>query len=299
MNFRIDRQDENGLITVRAGEVADARQCLLKHNLGWLRGWTGPPSEAIRLGNAWHLMMQRHFETIKDAQDAGVSPVESEVIAAAMSAHAEADDDLMDRLHWMYEGFIETYELDPQWKILSVEETMTAPILDKNDEPSEFLYTWTSDLFVWDEDFQTYRSIDWKSTGRQLRKMDIDFWDSFGLYTVGWHALGYDVMDTICAQVQTKKLKRHQTLDERYQRIPAYYNETQLRNIRLDALRTMRHMFSDENLEEPYSAPDPQTCDWKCSFSEVHMAMRKMKDPWPKIDHMMRGRGFEQDFVKR
>jgi hypothetical protein len=123
--------------------------------------------------------------------------------------------------------------------------------------------------------------------------MDIDLSDQFGLYTVAWRRLGRSIRGQLVNQAKTKPLKRAMTMEERFVRTPSIRTAIELRNVELDAVRTIRAMLSPANVEAPYSAPDPRSCGWKCDFKEPHLKLRRMK---PETDRakVLRAFGLEQ-----
>jgi hypothetical protein len=92
------------------------------------------------------------------------------------------------------------------------------------------------------------------------------------------------------------------TLEERYAQISAYKSQIELDNIWDDAKKTIREILRcRESGEDPYSAPDPRICTWKCDYVETHLILRKTpKHKWEqRLGPLMRTRGFEQKEAPR
>jgi PD-(D/E)XK nuclease superfamily len=295
-------------IVIRHSEIADFRQCPLKHRLSWVEGWHDPVREAggaRDLGQIWHEVLAIRYRELQktyphsrgeeDEFESRVSDAVSHVIERAHSEHRET-------LWWMYDGYVEEYGIDPELEVLSVEETLQVPFHDEDDQPlvievdgvrRPILYSWTTDIFARIRTMRGLFVIDTKSTAQPLGQMDIDLSDQFGLYTVAWRRLGENVRGQMVNQVKTKKLQRPMTLSERYDRKYSIRTPAELRNIELDAVDTIYAMLGERNRRRPYSSPDPRTCGWKCDFKEPHLRLRRNADP-RKVKGILRSFGLEQ-----
>lgn len=292
--------DDPTPIVIRHSEIADFRQCPLKHRLGWVEGWHDPRREsggARDLGTVWHLVMKVRYELIADGE------TDEEVIGESCAIFIEkAHTDLRETLYWMYDGYVERYGLDAELEILSVEETLKVPFHDEDDRPlvievdgvrRPILYSWTTDVLARIRAMRGIFVVDHKSTGQALGQMDIDLSDQFGLYTVAWRRRGEQIRGQLVNQVKTKALKRPMTLDERFDRKYSIRTPAELRAIELDAVDTIFAMLSPRNRRRPYSNPDPRTCGWKCDFKEPHLRLRRNIDP-KKVRGILRSFGLEQ-----
>lgn len=295
-------------IVVRGSEIADFRDCPLKHKLGWLDGWHSPAREAggaRELGTVWHNVLKIRYRYLQMCQEIGDEPVESEIEVQVRQAMHEAHSELRETLFWMYDGYREMYGWDRGWKILSVEQTLQVPFHDKDDKPLRIidprtgksrpvLYSWTTDILAFVPMYRALMVIDTKSTSQPLGQVDIDLSDQFGLYTVAWLRLGKKIRGQLVNQAKTKALKRPMTLDERFVRTPSIRTPIELRNLELDAVRTVKAMYSEANLlDGPYSSPDPRSCGWKCDFKEPHLKLRRTRPGIP-VANVMKAFGLEQ-----
>lgn len=282
-------------IVVRHSELKDGRQCPLKHRLRWIDGWQQPEESAVqKLGTAWHAVLEQHYGLIRFQQQklgyqqwarAARAGLQLQEVADAgwQEVHDQCHvskglaDEQHETLNWMYEGYLEFFGLDPDWKVLMVETDLTTPFIEPSGKPSRrFSYQFHADLVVRDWSMGgKVVVVDHKSTAQPLGQHDIDLDDQFGLYTWALGRLGYPVLAPICSQAKTKKLQRAMTLGERFTRINSYRTEVEQNNIAADALRTAKRLYSKANLTEPDSAPNPRTCGWSCEFKEVHLQIRR------------------------
>jgi len=298
-------QPEADPIVIRHSEISDFRDCPLKHQLAWVKGWWSPEREANgkrELGTIWHAVMQIRYQHIRDCAAQGSPVHEDELADLVADTIEETNPEQTETLWWMYDGYVEKYGLDSELEVLSVEERLVVPFHDEDDRPlvievdgvrRPILYSWTTDVLARIRSMRGIFVVDHKSTAQPMGQMDIDLSDQFGLYTVAWKRLGENVRGQLVNQVKTKQLKRPMTLDERFDRKYSIRTPAELRAIELDAVDTIYAMLSPRNRKRPYSAPDPRSCGWKCDFKEPHLRMRRNTDP-RKVDGILRSFGLEQ-----
>lgn len=290
----------SSIVVVRASEIADFRQCPLKRHLNWNELWAKPEESApSTLGTAWHHVMAAHYLGIQKLQrqeeNLRLSEAAKQTVLDQVDALIETfADEIRDTLDWMYEGHLEKYGFNDGWEILHAEETLTTPMRERSGRASRFHYRWTSDLVIrdWTTVSKSIYVIDHKSTAQSLRQDEIDLMDSIGMYVWAWRQKKLDVLAPVIMQAHTKKLKRAMVLSERYAWLPSYRTDVELANIAREALQISKAMNTKAMMAEPYSAPDPRTCSWKCDFREAHLALRKMANPDQHVDSLLRSRGF-------
>jgi hypothetical protein len=294
-------------IVVRHSELADFRHCPLKHRWGWTQGWYSPSRESggrRELGTVWHDVLKVRYRYLQQCQNDGVTPDEAVILQEVGQVIATAHTELRETLYWMYDGYREHFGWDPDWRVISVEQKLVVPFHDENDQPMTVfdhrtglirpvLYSWMTDILVASRTYRGILVVDTKSTSQAMSQMDVDLSDQFGLYTVAWRRRGLKVVGQLVNMAQTKKLKRPQTIEERFVRRPSIRTPNELRNIELDAVRTIRAMYSEANHQGSYSAPDPRTCSWKCDFKEVHLRLRREADPEGRTELIMKRFGME------
>lgn len=288
-------------IDIRGSEIATFRQCPLLHKLTWVDLWAKPEnSYASDLGTAWHLVMGVHYEFIRQEQfhteKLRLSRISQQRILDAVDAIIEhrVVDELRETVDWMYDGHIEHYGFDDHWEVLAVEKHQVVLWPGQEGMRTQFRYSWTSDLVVRDHSMARSPAlvVDQKSTGQLLRKEDIDLSDQLAMYTWAERLAGTPVLAPLHRQAHTKKLKRAQTLNERFAEINSYRTDIELDNI-ADEIYGIAVTISDPG-RYLYSSPDVRQCSWKCDFREPHLAMRKLRDPQKVLPSMLRARGYVQ-----
>lgn len=288
-------------IVVRGSEIATWRFCGLLHQIQWKELWAAPEeSYASDLGTAWHLVAGVHYLAIQAEQrKSGKLKLElaaKQNVLDAVDAVIEhrISEEMRETIDWMYDGHIEHYGFDEPWEVLHVEEHKIVPWPDEWQPPGlRFLYSWTSDLVVraHDERHKPAYVIDNKSTANPLKQDDIDLSDQLGMYTWAERVAGLKVLAPVIRQAKTKKLKRAMTMSERFAHNPSYRTDLELHNVAREAFDVAWRITTEQRT---YSAPDPRTCSWKCQFKDVHLYMRRSKDPWVVPARVMRARGYVQ-----
>jgi hypothetical protein len=287
------------IIDVRHSEVATFRQCPLLHQWVWKELWAKPEeSVASNTGTAWHLIAGTHYQAIQEFQHAtgklALSRVAMQDVLDRVDATIETRiaEELQETIDWMYDGLIERYGFDESHEILSVEQFKQV-LWPNQDGDRIFRYSWTSDRVI--RDYATKNKqifvVDEKSTANPLRQVDVDLMDQIGMYVWAERMDGVAALAPMIRQVQTKKLKRAQTLEERYAELYSMRTDIELENIANEILGIAHHMHSGL---PPYSSPDPRICSWKCDFREIHLAVRKTKNPARALPAMLRSRGYIQ-----
>lgn len=291
-----------GTVVVRGSEIATFRFCPLLHKIQWRELWAKPEDEELtpsQIGTAWHLIAGTHYLAIQREQRAAgklrlTKAAQQRVldsVDAVIGSRIE-DPDLLDTIDWMYDGHVEHYGFDDAWEVLHVEEHKLVPWpVDWNPPGLQFVYSWTSDLVIRDHSIKNKPAfvVDNKSTANPLKKDDIDLSDQLGMYTWAERESGLKVLAPMIRQVKTKKLQRAMTLSERYADNYSYRTDIELNNIAQEMLEIA---FRIHQTKRPYSSPDPRTCSWKCDFRDVHLYMRRSKNPQQIPDRVMRARGY-------
>lgn len=286
-------------ITVSYSELDTGRQCPLKHTLAYKQRWSKPPQVGSPRSNgtAWHLVLQAHYESLKSTQDeiGTALPAERLLLAAqdVLPVLASFPDEQRELIEWMYAGYVEKYGVDDNWHILAVEYAPVVPLLNEAGKKTRFRLKMKIDLVVYDWFTRTIDLVDHKGNQNLQREKEIDLDDQFGLYTWGMRQLGKKVQKSIYSGARTQRNKTTpQPLDTRFKRTPMYRTDKELDNLALDAWRAAVALYRQG---APYSAPDPQTCGWKCDFRDAHLLMRKGVASPPVI---LTDLGFVQDWTR-
>lgn len=301
--------------TVSYSETDTARQCLHKHRLAYKERWvTITKSPALNRGTLWHAVLEDFYLTIQFFQQVAdgkwpdygnVQAPESVVLEHAFEAgmaHLRDDrgawrNDDAELIGWMFDGYIRHYGIDPDWKIVGVEQPYAFYLNTETGGRSRFKLKMKLDLVVRDLSMNRILVVDHKS-GKNLpydKELDID--DQFGLYIWGLKQAGKNVFGAMHSAARTHRnkdqAKNPQELEDRFKRTNLYRTDKELDAIALDAYRTMKLAYSLKPGEEPRS-PNTDTCRWRCDYLESCLAGRKGMDE----HEVMRGMGMEQNFTR-
>lgn len=286
-------------------ETDTARQCFMKHDISYRERWrqTGPESPALQRGTIWHGGLEIHYNRIMAWQQAG-KPIDAmelldEIRAEVVVYFADVapSDEELDVLTWMYDGHVDLYSIDEQWKILGVEVNREVWLPTPNGGRSRFKMKMKMDLIVKDLLLGGMWIVDHKS-GKDLPKgKDLDFSDQFGLYQFGMRQLGHQIRGTVYSAARThrnKDQKRYpQPLSERFSRTPMPRSDIELEQIAVEAYKTLTTAYGYKPGEAPRS-PNPDTCKWKCDYTEPCLLARRGMDR----TEALRGFNFIQDFTR-
>lgn len=280
---------------VSYSELDTGRQCPLKHHLSYKRRWTKPPKPggALDKGSLYHNAMEDHYGVIKQHQDQHKGRIPKSQQARVLEAAREIvvkrliDDrtgeflsDTHELIMWMYDGYVENYGVDEDWRIVAIEHQIIVPLPDANGNESRYHIKMKLDLIVREWSTGNLYVIDHKSGSNLPNKMDLEIDDQFGLYTWGMRRVGRKVMGAIHSANRTQRNKGPMPLDTRMSRTYLTRSEVELDNLALDAYYTARALYPDDpNYELRFSSPDPRQCGWKCDMKEPHLLMRKGRNP--------------------
>lgn len=304
------------IILVGQSELADFRQCPLKHKFRWIDGWHLPVTHVeanvkSTIGTQWHHVQACHYRAKQEVEAAGdvytvemarnVMTLATQEIIDLYGMDNESGDEREALLMWMASGYLERYGVDPDWEILAIEERLVVPIVDPDARRAvpEFALRFTADLVVRLRSLGRRVIIDNKTVESQgvWGTFDIDLDDQLGIYTRGLARLDPDdpPIYAMLNQVRRDKLKRPMTLTERFMRPKSTRTTRELDEIERDALSDLRRMHGAENLRRPSSAPNPKQCAWKCDFKEPHIVLRRSGGDWDEARRVIEARGMSND----
>lgn len=279
---------------VSYSELDTFRQCPLKHHLLYQRRWTKPAKEgsALDKGSLYHLVMEAHYRTIKEVQDAHRGRVPKKLVAETLAKAREAvmeylvhpitgeQSEVQELIEWMYDGYVECYGVDPDWRVVGVEHQIIQPLPNEYGVPSRYHLKMKIDLLVREWSTGNLWVVDHKSGANLPSKMDLEIDDQFGLYTWGMRAIGRKVMGSLHNANRTQRNKSFMPLDTRMGRTYLNRVDKELDNLALDAYYAARAAYPDNTeYRARYSAPDPRSCGWKCDVKEPHLLMRTGRNP--------------------
>lgn len=286
-------------IIVSFSELDTARQCLFKHKLGYKERWKpAEVGEALNRGTLWHHVLESHYRQIWELQKSGEVGykllIPGKVKREWLQDRSGGQSEMQELVEWMYDGHIEHYGYDEQWKILAVEHAPTIPLPNESGNRSRFRLKLKIDLVV--SEAGKIWIIDHKSCKDLPKDKELDIDDQFGLYTAAMRRLGKKVFGSVHSAARTHRnkdqAKHPQPLEERFRRGMLYRTDIELDNLLTDAFRWARLAYSFKG-GEPRS-PDPDRCRWRCDFTEPCLASRKGMD----LHNLLVSMGFEQDFTR-
>jgi hypothetical protein len=274
--------------TVSYSEMSAFVQCPLKHHLVYVADLVEPPerrSPGLALGTAFHAMLEARYRAFReaDAENRPRSIPEARVRSwqalgdLVDSGRESLTGEQEDSLGWMLDGYDEAYGTDDDWEILDVERAVDSRLCRVGNR-------WISmrgriDLLIrerstgrrWLVDFKTMKGKD-ASGAAWGRERDLDW--QFTLYQALLAREGLETQGAVYAAIRTDRLKREMDLPERYGRHLILRSPQSLERSLANAVSIVRHMAATQKIARPlplFSAPDPQTCSWKCSYKEIHL----------------------------
>lgn len=309
--------DTDGKQIISYSELSTFRQCPLKHHLSYQRRWTKPPAVtgALAKGTLWHDVLEAHYKVIARSPHNGrhrSEVMDRNLLAKCWEAVApklfDADGkqtEIQELITWMYEGYIERYGTDPEWKIVAVEHQIKTTLPTDEGKPSAYVLKAKLDLIVYHLTWQTMWVVDHKSGSDLPTAFELDLDDQFGLYQWAMAQTGRVVQGTLHNAARTTRNKgdfpdagkgtKKQTLEQRFKRSPMARSPHALVNIALDAYHAAAAAYPPEGMTRSlYSSPNPRSCGWSCDMKEAHLMMRAGR----KADEAMREQGFVVDFTR-
>lgn len=278
-------------VIVSYSELDTFRQCPLKHQLAYRERWTKPPADDSPLakGTLWHAVMDAHYrelaaqtEHLKARQLANAETGILDRCYRAVTPHlydprTGQSTPTQELIEWMYQGYVQQWGIDPDWRILGTEHSATVPLRNDQGRRTRFRLKLKIDLIVRSRSTGLVWVVDHKSGGTLPTQQDLDLDDQFGLYTWALNQLrgtNPRITGSLHNAARTQRNKGPMALTDRFSRTLMNRTPVELNNIALDAWRTARAAYSALNAV-PYSSPDPRQCAWKCSFRDPHLIARK------------------------
>lgn len=281
-------------IIVSYSELDTYRQCPLKHFVTYGQRWTKPPKPdgALAKGSLWHKVLELHYGMIKAVQDEDgnygkvpeyqvqplLAAIRKEVNKLLRDPRTGEQSDVQILIEWMYEGYVEQYGVDPQWRIMAVEHQIITPLRDERGRRTRYHLKAKMDLLIRDRNGSLW-VVDHKSGKDLPKQMDLEIDDQFGLYTWSMNEVGRPVLGSIHSANRTQRNVSFMALDTRMSRTYLNRGKTELRNIALDAYEVARAAHPPKGTRRArYSSPDPRQCGWKCDIKEPHLLARQGRD---------------------
>lgn len=305
-------------IVVSNSELESAARCDFQHQLGYRERWTkGPfnPQSAAGQGIAWHEVLEVHYRTIQDFQQAaearGLPWWSFDQDACVKEARrriqplivkfTEMALELGELISWMYAGHLGHWGVDPDWRIIDVERGGEVPLAppSASEVPSllrgtqtsahgDFAFKYRADLII--EERGKLWLVDHKSCGNFPTQLDLDFDPQIDRYTWALRQEGVPIYGQLFNQARRKMLKRAQTLEERHRRPRTHRTDRELDVIADDLFRVIYARYEQQLRQERYSihpevaprdAPrqaSSRHCSYLCDFTEACLSGRKGND---------------------
>ena len=292
-------------VTGSFSEVDTARQCLHKHDLGYKQRWKRPTtSPALAKGTLWHEVLETHYLELmatQPGQHEGVEYMPDTRLDRAVAAvkpllftpGGDPLNEVAELVAWMYAGYIESYGIDEQWRILGVEYATEVWLPTLTGARSMFRLKLKIDLVV-RQDGHIW-VVDHKS-GRDLpTKKQLDINDQFALYMWALRQLGKPVFGSLhnAARTQRNKDPNTQPLDKRFSRTRLTRTDVELDTVAREAYQMLRAAWAIPIGQAPRS-PSDDLCKWRCDFLEPCLFGRKGNDERRMLEEL----GFVQDFTR-
>lgn len=287
---------------VSYSELAAARQCPLKHQLGYIERWRQPePAGGARwLGVRWHKVMQVHYGKIAEIQrrwDGAVpwllgergkvrpfsSEERAEINQAVIAELAQQpNDDTLSTIVWMYRNHLLVRGLQERWHVHYVEWDPTFRLPDLAGSMFRYQLKTRIDLLVTDVITGGVWLIDHKTGAPQgaprNRLLELD--DQFGLYTWVLAQNGIPVLGSRYQWTSTYQHKggKHEP-SEYIEDAPLDRTPAELGTIARDATLTAMMVYEwnarmGGRVDAP-SSPDPMQCKRMCDYANAHIAARR------------------------
>jgi predicted RecB family nuclease len=281
-------------------ELDSYRQCQLKHRIGYFERWrvAETTSPALNRGKLFHSVIEEHYLMQRLAQrgeltEARFTEGKQKIIELLHDENGNQDEH-QERVQWMYDGYLEHYGVDPNWKVIAVEHKLEEFLPTDKGGTSRIKLKGTIDLIVKDREMGGLWIVDHKTCKNLPKGRETDLDDQFGIYQWLLRKRGNDIRGIIYNAVRTEKLKtRDMDSDERFKRIITVRTDRELDSIAVEAYQHLRRAWTDGLAGTPAPrSPNGDTCRWRCDYTEVCLAGRKGTD----MRAMLSGMGFQQDF---
>lgn len=290
-------------LTLRFSELATLADCQLKYKLAYAEAMVGKSSPRLVLGTTYHALMEGHYGSFRRDDAARVPRSLARARASAgeklnewIRTHrggpiggdaAHLDSEMLDKLRWMYTGYIDRYGTDDEWdRMLVIEERRVVPLVSHLGVRVNLAVT--ADLVVHHRTYDRNLLVDTKTlTGRDAGKaafakenwLDLQRLLYCASYTLKGPKKGrLPIFGALHNTVRADQLKREMVPEERFGRGPVYFNETELEAAWVEAQNLARDAVEIRlgrgRANRMYSSPNPNECSWKCQFKEVHLTAR-------------------------
>lgn len=281
--------------TVSYSELIAGRQCPFKHQLLYKERWTKDPKAggALDRGILWHSVLEEWYRSLAVTQRSDLMADQTFRKDLAYQAGIRVLDNAYDTgrdrdttklVRWMFNGYVDRYELDDEWAIIAVEHKGVVPLYEASGRKSRFRLKVKIDLVAKSRSSGRLWIVDHKSHANIPSQKDYDLDIQFPLYVLSLQRLGHPVFGTIYNTARTtinqgdlfnpgdpgyKTTMRKQSLDERFDRHKMNHPANKLLAVERDTLASFKALYSTTNKGERHT--DPDHCRRRCDMAEACM----------------------------
>lgn len=272
-------------------ELDAYRQCRLKHQLGYIEKWKpAEEKEVFTLGHLWHQTLALHYGLL--AEKYPFDNVVAEVGQSLYDHQTGESSEHQDLIAWMYSGYVEAYDSDHEWEFVGInEERLFTWMPSKSGGRSNVRLVGVLDLVVkWQGELWI---VDHKSCKDLPSSREIDLDDQPGLYIHLLRRQGLPVRGAIMNYARKQRNKtKPQAIVDRFARHITYRTDTELDTMVQEARELAQEARRRREGDAPRS-PNPDTCRWRCDFTEACLLGRKGLD----MRQYLRDTGYIQNGV--
>lgn len=286
-------------LTVRYSELATLAECQLKYLLNYAEGLSGETSRRLVLGSAYHALMQGHYESFRRS-DADGAPRDLEAARRTAGIRLneykkgegfkELDDEMLATLRWAYAGYVEKYGTEEEFdEFRVIDEKRVVPIVTYGGYRVKLQCT--ADLIAHHRAWDRWLLLDHKTASgrdasKDATKKENQLDPQRALYAASYSRQGpikgrIPIFGASHNVIRVDQLKRPMTTEERFGRNTVYYGAKELDAVWVEAVNLAKTAVDIRRGKgRIYSNPQPDTCQWKCQFKEVHLTSRATgRDP--------------------
>ena len=307
-------------IVVSWSEISSRRACPHKHHLEYRKRWTKakPLNSALGKGVLFHKVLEAYYLGRKNNKSLAECYALGQDVIDAVPVESEYDEEAIQAVQWMYDGYHEQYYGDSLWRVKAVEHRFKVrlPVVVAG-QPDIWLKG-SIDLVVQDEKNRLI-VIDHK-TGAALPKPDqaFELSDQFGLYLWALKQLKTPVWAAMHNAIKSKMNKgdipgeierwevrkaagekpgvkpKKQLLEDRFARRNIVRTALELDTLAREAAATAADAYMHPEFNQ--RTPNEDVCRYMCSFREPCLDGRKMGKEWELV--RLKEENFVQDFQR-
>lgn len=300
-------------LTVSWSELDCYRQCPKKHQLAYKLRWSKPPRDdsALAKGNLFHEVKEAWYKSLKDKPGDRFAAMEAVGKCIDAMKDRGVEQELIDLIMWMHEGYVQVYGLDDDWEILAVEHTIIQPLMHHPSVKSRFDLKAKMDLIVRDKSRGLISIVDHKTCTNLPDDKELELNDQFGLYELLLSRTGMRAFNTIHNAARTvrnqgdihlpgtpgyKTTMKAQPLEKRFSRTLMKRTPRELLMIEQETIAAFTTAYSPGNAHERHT--DDERCKRRCSFTEACLQARRAGDD-SRIPQILQLTGFEQFYGRQ